>query len=308
MKTHSVYYISKLIFLVVITITGSCKKLKDYNQEPELGSLRQGLKTSVAVGYCASVAVAAFKGQELPDNVTFNENSGLIYININESHPLPFNNKVGDIVVACLWNNDGGVMSVLFGNIDILGGNIKLYGLYLVPFRINPEDNGIQALFAKQDIILGNGSDTILDLNNLTLPLFNAEMDRLNSAEPSDVFIAVKQNVWFVNVDQNNTPANIYDDDITINGGGQMAEVQGESGGIIYHAMINTKVNYSLCSRNPVSGYALPQNFKAGGAPYIDLGNSLLRFHENCDGMVHVELSTGKYIGYNNKDIALNIP
>ena len=195
MKTHSVYYISKLIFLVVITITGSCKKLKDYNQEPELGSLRQGLKTSVAVGYCASVAVAAFKGQELPDNVTFNENSGLIYININETHPLPFNNKVGDIVVACLWNNDGGVMSVLFGNIDILGGNIKLYGLYLVPFRINPEDNGIQALFAKQDIILGNGSDTILDLSNLTLPLFNAEMDRLNSAEPSDVFIAVKQNV-----------------------------------------------------------------------------------------------------------------
>ncbi len=307
MKTRFISHIYKLFILVAIVLSGSCKKLKDYNQEPELESLQQGLKTSVAVGYCVSVASAAFKGQELPDNVLFDINTGLIYIKIDANHPLPFNNKVGDIVIACHWNNNGGVMSVLFGNVDILGGTVKLYGLYLVPFIERQGDNGIQALFARQDIILGNGSDTILNLSNITLPVFNAEMDRLNTGEPSDVFIAVKQNVWFIHIDQNNTPSDIYDDDIIINGGGQIAEVQGASGGIIYHALINTKVNYSLCPRNPVSGYALSQNFKAGGAPYIDLGNSLLRFHENCDGHVHVELSTGKYIGYNNKDIALDL-
>jgi hypothetical protein len=307
MKTLFLSHTYKLFILVAIVLSGSCKKLKDYNQEPELESLQQGLKTSVAVGYCVSVASAAFKGQELPDNVLFDNNSGLIYIKIDAGHPLPFNNNVGDIVIACHWSNNGGVMSVLFGNIDILGGTVKLYGLYLVPFVERQGENVIRALFARQDIILGNGSDTILDLSNITLPVFNAEMERLNSEEPSDVFAVVKQNVWFVNVDQNNTFSNVYDDNITINGGGQIAEVKGASGGIIYHALINTKVNYSVCSLNPVSGYALSQNFKAGGAPYIDLGNSLLRFHENCDGMVHVELSTGKYIGFNNKDIALDL-
>lgn len=307
MKTRSVIHTFIIILPVIIVLISSCKKIREYNQEPELESLRQGLKTSVAVGYCASVAASAFKGYTLPDNVTFDKNSGLIHINIDDMHPLPFNSEVGDIVIACLWNNDGGVMSVLFGNVDILGGDLKLYGLYLVPFREDPESNAIQALFAKQDIILGNGSDIIIDLSNITDPVFNMDMARLDSQEPSDVFIAAKQNVWFINVDQNNTYSDVYDDNITINGGGQIAEVQGSSGGIIYHALINAKVNYSVCSQNPVSGYALSQNFKAGGAPYIDLGNSLLRFHENCDGKVHVELSTGKYIGYNNKDIALGL-
>ncbi|MFZ4399449.1 MAG: hypothetical protein ACOYO1_05395 [Bacteroidales bacterium] len=71
--------------------------------------------------------------------------------------------------------------------------------------------------------------------------------------------------------------------------------------------MIDTKVNYSECNLNPISGNGLTQNFKTGGIPFIDLGNSLLSFHSNCDGKVHIELCTGKYIGYNGKDIFLNI-
>ena len=43
------------------------------------------------------------------------------------------------------------------------------------------------------------------------------------------------------------------------------------------------------------------------GEPYIDLGNSLFSFHKNCDGMIHVELSTGKYFSFINKNIALDI-
>ena len=71
--------------------------------------------------------------------------------------------------------------------------------------------------------------------------------------------------------------------------------------------IINTKVNYSVCTRNPISGNSLSQNFKAGGEPYIDLGGSFLSFHNSCDGKAHVDISTGKYISYNNKYITLNI-
>jgi hypothetical protein len=302
---HLSFFVRWLVMTTMIMLP-CCVKNKAYNEKPELESLRQGLKTSVAIGYCASIATA-FKGMTLPDNVIFDKSKSLIYIKIDREHPLPFNSNIGDIILACLWGNEGGVMSILFGNFDLLGGGIKLYGLYMVPLIQRTGENEIHALFAKQDIILGNGSDTILDLSNITAPVFNADMDRLNSDNPTDAFAVVKQNVWFINIDQKGTYSDPYDDDITINGGGQIAEVKGASGGIIYHALIDTKTNYSVCTQNPVSGYGLTQNFKAGGEPYIDLGNSLLRFHGTCDGLVHVELSTGKYFSYINKNIALEL-
>jgi hypothetical protein len=162
-------------------------------------------------------------------------------------------------------------------------------------------------MFTKQDIIIGNGSDTLLDMSNITDVVFNTKISQLDSEKPNDTFVAVKQNVWFINVDQNKTYSDVYDDNITINGGGQIAEVVGVSGGVIYHAMIGTKINYSVCNKNPIDGIAFSQNFKAGGEAYIDLGNSILSFRNMCDGKAHVVVSTGKYMTYSNKDISLNL-
>ncbi len=284
----------------------SCKKIDQYNQKPELESLQQGLRTSTAIGYCVSIANAAYCGNPLPENVLFDKNTGLIYVKIDEDHPLPFNKNVGDIIIAGLWDNHGGIISILLGNIDIIGGDIKLYGLHTIPVIKRSDEEDIMAVFADQDIIVGNGSDTILDLSNITNIIFNKELDRLNKEKQTDPFVVVKQNVWFINVDQRGTTANVMDDKITINGGGQIVEARSESGGIIYHALIDTKVDFSSCTLNPVSGNALSQNFKAG-ASFIDLGNSLLSFHGSCDGKAHVDLSTGKYLGYNGKQISLNL-
>jgi len=297
----------KRLSLFLSILTCSCHIADEYNQKPEIESLRQGLKTSAAIGYCVSVVNAVVKGYTLPSNMVYDSNLGLIYINVDQSHPLPFNSNVGDIAIAFSHNTSGGIMAISFANIDILGGSIKLYGLNLVPFIERPEENDILAMFFKQDVILGYGSDTILDLSRIDNLLFNSRIEELNNEQPSDVFVAVKQNVWFLSVKQNLTPTNFYDDLLTINGGGQIAEVKGSSGGIIYHAMINTEVNYSECTLNPIDGYALSQNFKVGGEPYIDMGNSLLSFRNTCDGKAYVELSTGKYIGYNGKNISLNL-
>lgn len=297
----------KLISIIIILQFASCSKLNEYNQEPELGSLQQGLKTTAAVGYCASVVMSVVEGQMLPDNVIYDRNTGLIFIRIDNNHPLPFNKNIGDIVIAFTWSGNAGLMSVLLANIDLLGGDIKLYGLHLVPLMKQNDEAGIVAILVKQDIIIGNGSDTLLDMSNITDIVFNTRINQLNSEKPGDAFVAAKQNIWFINVDQNNTYSNLYDDNITVNGGGQIAEVKGSSGGVIYHAMIATKINYSSCSLNPVSGYALLQNFKFGGEPYFDLGNSLLSFHNTCNGKAHVDVSTGKYISCFNKDISLDL-
>lgn len=308
MISQKVHFLRFAAFAIAVIFFASCDKYKEYSQKPELESLRQGLKTSVAIGYCASIATSAFKGEALPDNVIFNRSSGLIYIKIDDNHPLPFNKNIGDIIIACTWKDNGGVMAILFANIDILGGDAKLYGLNLVPFIKRSEEEGILAMFAKQDIIMGNGSDTILDMSNITDIKFNAQMARLNNEKPTDAFVAVKQNVWFINVDQAQTSQNVYDDNITVNGGGQIAEVNGDSGGIVYHALIEAEVNYSICDKNPISGFGFSQNFKAGGELFVDLGNSLLSFHSSCDGNVHVDFSSGKYVAYNNKYISLGLP
>jgi hypothetical protein len=297
----------RLLAVLIILQFCSCNKFREYNQEPELESLRQGLKTSAATGYCASVVMAVVEGQELPDNVVHDKNTGLIYIKIDDNNPLPFNKNIGDIVIAYNWSGRAGLMSILFANIDLLGGNIKLCGLDLVPIMKETEEDQICAMFTGQDIIIGNGSDTLLNMSNITDVVFNTKINQLNSEKPNDAFVAVKQNVWFINIDQNQTWSDLYDDYITINGGGQIAEVKGSSGGVIYHAMIGTKINYSICSMNPIDGSAFLQNFKAGGRPYIDLGNSFLSFHNRCDGKVHVDISTGKYMTYNNKYILLGL-
>jgi hypothetical protein len=306
MKRISLYLVNITIAILVVLPFHFCKKLKELKQEPELESLRMGLKTSAAIGYCASIAVSAYKGMALPENVTYNRSTGLIYIKIDESHPLPFNKNVGDIIIAGIWQTNGGVISILFADIDLIDSDIKLYGLHTVPI-IEREGEGITTMFAKQDVVLGYGSDTVLDLSNITNPVFNTELDRLNDEKPTDAFVAVKQNVWFINIDQSGTNNNVLDDNIVINGGGQILEVKGESGGIVYHAMIDTKINYSVCSKNPISGNALSQNFKAGGSVFLDLGNSFLSFHNSCDGMAHVDFSTGKYVWYNNKNISLGL-
>jgi hypothetical protein len=295
-----------LIFLIILQFC-SCNIFKEYDEKPELESLQQGLKTSAAIGYCASVVMAVIDGQPLPENVIYKKSSGLIYIKIDANHPLPFNKNIGDIVVAYNWSGNAGLMTILLANIDLLGGNIKLAGLHLVPFIKHSDEEGILALLLKQSIVMGNGSDTLLDMSSITDIVFNSKVSQLNAEKPDDVFVAVKQNVWFVNIDQNSTYSNVYDDDITVNGGGQIAEIKGASGGIIYHALIDAKMNYSTCKLNPIDGFALSQNFKAGGEPYIDLGNSFISFHNSCDGKAYVDFSSGKYMTYNHKDISLNI-
>jgi len=310
MPSRIKYKISGLLILLLLL---SCKKIRENTREPELESLRQGLKTSAAIGYCASLAMTAFKGEELPGNViTITNNSDeyssswILYVRIDSYYPISFNSGIGDIVIGGIGDKNGGVISMVFTDIDILGGEFKLGGIYTVPVIEREIEGNILTLFARQDIVIGYGSDTLLNLN-LSRPQFNTEMARLDAEQPTDAFAAVHQNVWFVTIDQAGSSDTVYDDDFTVNGGGQIAEVQGVSGGIIYHSMIGTYFNNSHCTRNPVDGNAFSQNLKADGTFMLDLGNYLLSFHSTCDGMVHVDVSTGKYWSYSGKNIELGI-
>ncbi|HEY8934748.1 MAG TPA: hypothetical protein VIM65_05985 [Cyclobacteriaceae bacterium] len=306
-------YKSLILVLVCILSVSSCKIVDAYKQSPELTPLEQGFKTCATIGYCASIASSAFNNQPLPSNVevTFDSSpktgytsSGVVHITVNSTTPLPFNSNIGDIYIAGLWDGtNGGVITIVFANIDIFTSTYKFYGLYTVPIVQDPDTKKLTTIFAQQDILIGQGSDTLLNLS-LSKPKFDSELARANSAVPIDPFVAVKQNVWFVKVDQNNTLSNVYDDRYEINGGGQILEASSNSGGILYHAMIETKFS-SDCALNPTSGLAFIQNVKAATSS-IDLGNITLNFHSACDGKANVTIATGKYVASNGKDVTLN--
>lgn len=298
-----------LTFIFAASISISCSKLDQLDESPELHPLAQGFQASAAIGYCASLAVSAFTGEALPSNVSFEPKSeagytsaGIIRVNVTANNPLPFNKHIGDIVIAGLWDGNSGVISVIFADIDLLSSNFEFYGLHTVPI-FKEDDGDIRTLFAEQDIIVGQGSDTLLNLS-MSKPKFALEQQRLNTPYPVDVFAAVSQKVWFMDIKRND-PDDLYDDLYRVNGGGQVLEARSTSGGVLYHAMINTEFSFDDCKINPTDGTAFIQNIKAGTGS-LDLGNITLRFHSSCDGRADVIVATGKYIGSNGKSVHLN--
>lgn len=307
------HYNILLVFFLVILLSStlSCKKLEDLtDNNPDLKMLEDGFKASAAIGYCASLAHLVLTGEEVPNNVTFSSNqsdysrSGLIYVHVSSEYPLPFNNNIGDIIIAAIWDDlsQSGVMAVVFGDFDILNADYQFYGIQTVPFVVEENTGNITTVFARQDIVIGEGSDTILNLS-LTNPQFNLETERARETPPENAFAAISQNVWFVTVNQNNRSL-LYDDDFYISGGGQMAEARANEGGITYHALIDTRFNYSQCDKNPVHGTGFIQKLKAGTG--IDLGNITIDFHKQCNGQGYVTAALGDYLKYWKRDVNLN--
>jgi hypothetical protein len=292
----------------------SCKKNNKWSDEnPDIEPLIQGFKTAAAIGYCVSLTATVLSGEAVPDNILLESSkpgSGLIYLIVDEENPLPFNNQIGDIIIAYIWENDpvdsrrNGVISIVFADINIIGNLFKFYGIHTVPVIQDMETGKIMTLFARQDIVFGEGSDTLLNLS-LSDPQFSSELLRLDEEPPVDPFAAVSQNVWFISINQQNTPY-LYDDSFIINGGGQIAEATSSSGGIQYHAMIETEFIYDHCSLNPVRGDAFIQNLKAGSNS-INLGDIYLRFHDRCDGKAYVEFAAGEYFNYIGRDVNLQL-
>ncbi len=308
-KMHK--FLSALIIVFLFLSTSSCKKLFDLDKNPDISPLRQGFKASAAIGYCTSLAIMAFQGEDLPDNVRYEKGSnntysqaGILYANFDNGQRLPFNNHIGQVIISGVWNNstESGVVNIIFGDLNIFDGKYKFYGIHTVPVRRDVNSEKFITVFAQQDVVIGEGSDTLLQIG-LSNIQFNTEMERLDKKPPTDVFVAAKQNVWFLKFNQNNA-ADVYDDDIEINGGGQIIAASNTGGGIKYHALIETKYNYANCNRNPFKGSGFIQDF--GADKGIDLGTISMDFRSECEGKSKVTFASGDYVRANGKNMNLN--
>jgi hypothetical protein len=303
----------KALPMLAILLTGifliSCSKWHEINYDRELEPLIHGIKTSSAVGYCAALATAYFTDGIVPGNAIISakkaglsSESMIMVVTIDDSYPLPFNSYQGQITIAGVWSGNGGVITALFTDMNLLGSFRFFRGVYTIPISVIGDDE-IMTLFAEQDIIMGEGSDTLLHLN-MEIAWINMELERLEEDMPADAFVAAKQNVWFVTVNRNTQLQNVYDDLYAVNGGGQIAEATGSSGGVIYHALIDAQFVFASCDRNPVSGIGFIQHVEVGSE--TDLGHIMLGFHERCDGRADVDVATGKFMSSNFNTVDLN--
>ena len=290
-----------LVFILPFIVSSSCAKYDGFDIGNDLAPLENGMKVSSLIGYCAALAHYAFNDTLFPDHlvarqITRDETGcrGFFSILIDETHPIPWNRETGTITVAGQWDYDqGGVISVLFTELDIELESWHFYGIYTVPIIMEGGHNALRSVFAEQDIIVGDGADTILDIP-LTSLQFDMELHRLDSEISNDPFAVTQQNAWFLDIDTQNSPGP-YDDLYRIHGGGQMVSASHSSGGILYHALIGAELDYGRCPLNPLSGIGLLQNLKVGEG--IELGTLVLEFHDNCDGTAFIQLATGKYFG-----------
>lgn len=302
-----------LLIISIVFQFNSCSKAKDLlDNDPDIATLQNGFKVSAAIGYAASIAGAAMKGNTLPSNViieSFSSNSEatLIHVKVNDNYPLPFNEDkgIGDITIVGIWGeNNSGIISILFSNLNVLGNQFEFFGIQTIPIKIDEVTGNIIAVYSRQDIIITNNSSDVIAEMDFTEPQYNIEIDRTSGTQPDDAYAAISQNIWYVNIDQQGT-SSVYDDLFTVNGGGQITSAGGDFSGFQFHALINTKFIYDQCSDNPFDGEALIQHFGAGDKS-VDLGNLFMQFHQKCDGQARVKTSFGKYLKYLQRDVNLH--
>ncbi|MCX6256936.1 MAG: hypothetical protein NTW49_03415 [Bacteroidia bacterium] len=307
-----------LIYLAmaVLLLFSSCiDKLNNFFKKPPVTPVSQTIKTSVALGFAASVAWSYFKGYNLPyTNISVNNSTTAIYLDASQCYPFRYSSDhFGEMVIlAVKISDDIAIMSVLFTRTDIYAGKFVLRDV--ITFPVINRDNQITVVYTEEDINIGGGPDTTMEIN-LSQDQINIELLKLSTPKPTDENIAIKQDAWIIDVNTNGTPDDFSDDIYTINGGAQKMAVNinetATSTSVYQLAMIQT-IFSDQCLSNPSAGYALLQlvDLSQGGNGTLNslvMGTTLFTFHDNCDGNAEITVATGNYITSTGDNIFLGL-
>ena len=298
-------------FTLIIILSDSCKELEEYFHDPETESLTDALKTCAIIGYSVSTAMSVMEGYHLP-NVRIKTRCNVfpcvsvMLIRIDDSYPFSFSpGETGEVIVAGLWaDEETAVFTLILTDFNIHTSTFRLKNIHTIPV-IRTLDGKIGVAFAGMDINLNQQSDALIEFNLLTQEI-ESEFERLENQRPEDVYVAVEQNAWFIEIDQKNTPGDLWDDSFIITGGGQLAEVTDNTAEVVQQAMVDVTLKQT-CAANPINGHALVRIVNTEDEKFPELGTAILEFHGSCDGRADVLLATGAYIGSNGKSIRLNM-
>ena len=297
--------ISRLLLFFIFLIPGSsCNKIKDYFREPDPDPLLETIHTSILTGYAANISFALMTGQPIPGVKFIRSNPGfpcttLTTINTSQySGVYPEYMDVNLITVSGLWSDEStAILSILLTDFDMGTSTLDLLGIKTVPAIRT--DNHINVAMASMDIQMNPDQDALLSLNLNTLEI-QTEFLRLNAPKPTDVYVAVLQDAYFIEIYNNLSVNNIEDDSYTVTGGGQLIRVNGSSAEITQQAMVGVEISPD-CIVNPTDGMALMKVTGLEDQGFPELGTAVLEFTSGCSGTARVYAATGMYVGATGK-------
>jgi hypothetical protein len=297
--------------ILLLLIPGiSCRKVKDYFRDPDTGQLAETIQTTVMAGYAANLAFAVMDGQSFPHVSFSRSNAGfpcttIMVADTRDDNGLFFaGEKANTITIAGLWPDEStAILSLIFTDYQAGSSTLDLLGMETIP--VIHDGDHISIALASMEIQMNPDQQSLLSINLNTLEI-ESELIRLETPRPADVYVAVLQDAYFIDVYSNATDDIIYDDSYTITGGGQLIEVSGSSAEINQQAMVEVHVS-PACTVNPLGGMALVKvtGLEENGFP--ELGTALLEFTEGCEGSVHVLAGTGMYIGATGRNVSFRL-
>jgi len=311
----------KIVTLICVSLFFQCglirdiKEIKDtFSRDPSIEPLREVIKTTIPLAYGASLAMAAARGQSVPNarwvqQLSGSTGSGLLFITPDSSYPLAIpkdtSTKIG---VAGLWSDTNtAILTFFFINMNIWAGSLTVSHVSTVP--VIYESDSVLIVYAAEDINAGSGSVVTFTLDSGQI---NTELTRLQTRPPLDSSVTVDQLAWVITVNQNNTPANFRDDKYLLAGAGQSVDINAQTSDMQIVQLVMFSVSMSpSCRLNPGEGYAILKNTgltsgtALGAIPII--GTAVFDFHPSCNNRVDIAGATGVYLGANNSSVAMNL-
>ncbi|HNW57340.1 MAG TPA: hypothetical protein PLR88_03305 [Bacteroidales bacterium] len=298
------------IVLAILLPEVSCNEVNDYLRKPETNTLVETLHSTVITGYTANLAMNVIEGNSFPNVKISRSNQGfpcsaLIEVDLSdESTPYYAKKRANAVTVAGIWADEStAVLTMLFTDYHTESSTLDLIGIETIP--VIREGENTQVVLASMDISLNPDKESILSLNLTTLEI-ESELLRLDAVRPEDVYVAVKQDAYFVDVNNKGTYMNTEDDNYTITGGGQLIEVAGASAEITQQALIDVKVS-AECNSTPLDGMALVRTIGVKDEGFPELGTALLECPSACNGFARVIVATGMYICSNGQEISFSL-
>ncbi len=310
-KLKPVKNIPQLLLLFTLLFPGfSCNKVKDYFKEPVPDPLIETIHTSILTGYAANISFAMISGHSIPGVNFIRSNPGfpctsLITINTLNKPGLYLDHPdVNTMTIAALWADENtAILSMILTGYDTGTSTLDVLGIKTIP--VIRTGGHINVAMASMDIQLNPDQDALLSINMNTLEI-QTELLRLDEPRPTDVYVAVLQDAYFIDVDENLTTGNPEDDRYTITGGGQLITVNGSSAEITQQAMVGVNVS-SGCLLNPTEGMALMKVTGLENQGFPELGTAVFEFTSDCGGTARVYAATGMYVGSNGKKIRFRL-
>ena len=294
-----------------MSFLGACdlkEKIEAFSEDPPVSPISETIKSSAIIGFASVVSHAHYRGCDLPfASVGSSNQTKIIQIDLGNNFPFRFQNDLyKDITILSIkLDDDMYILSVLLGDSEILTGEFRLYKIHTFPVLI--KEGKVMAVFASQDINFG--PDHYLEIS-LSAEEVQFEIERLESSFPTDEYVAIAQNAWFVQVDPNNSLDDFADDSYLLSGGQQNVAVTTDceipDASVVQMAIVNTTFS-PFCSKNPETGFVVMQNIEMESKSGITLGQAFFDFIPDCDGKIKLVLGTGSFIGASGKKIKLGL-